>query len=392
MMRKSWRTLPFVFILCLSLNLPAAYAVETLPEPFFKYLGSKYLGNPGVILINGDSNEIVYQDGASKPRKPASVLKIISTSAIALTLDTSTVFKTAIYKTEKKGVFVIWGENDPWITSNAKYRDANKRAYMPALIKAAFASDKSLKKINLIYKGVNNSDILYAKRALKRKSSVAYKPISKNVEVESLITEKIAEVSSPPLHKMIRFALLYSDNVLSQRLAMLATGKNGYPLTKTGLNKMANDKISELGVDTSGMVLMDGSGISGQNRVSAVTVSQLLLKIKSEPRLKVIYDSLPISGESGTLIGRYHSTAPQAVGLVRAKTGSIRNTVSLAGYATSGDKEYVFVVLADGVGRTRRLQDAARSAIDRMLGTITKPAVSGLTPPVVENNPFTTNP
>ena len=391
-MRKSWLSLPFVFILCLSLNLPAAYAAETLPEPFFKYLSSKYLGNPGVILINGASNEVVYQDGASKPRKPASVLKIISTSAIALTLDTSTVFKTAIYKTEKKGVFVIWGENDPWITSNAKYRDANKRAYMPALIKAAFASDKSLKKINLIYKGVNNSDILYAKRALKRKSSVAYKPISKNVEVESLITEKIAEVSSPPLHKMIRFALLYSDNVLSQRLAMLATGKNGYPLTRTGLNKMANDKISELGVDTTGMVLMDGSGLSGQNRVSAVTVSQLLLKVKSEPRLKVIYDSLPVSGESGTLIGRYHSTAPQAVGLVRAKTGSIRNTVSLAGFATSGDKEYVFVVLADGVGRTRRLQDAARSAIDRMLGTITKPAVSGLTLPVPENNPFTTNP
>ncbi|CAB4574560.1 unannotated protein [freshwater metagenome] len=391
-MRKSWLSLPFVFILCLSLNLPAAYAAETLPEPFFKYLSSKYLGNPGVILINGASNEVVYQDGASKPRKPASVLKIISTSAIALTLDTATVFKTAIYKTEKKGVFVIWGENDPWITSNAKYRDANKRAYMPALIKAAFASDKSLKKINLIYKGVNNSDILYAKRALKRKSSVAYKPISKNVEVESLITEKIAEVSSPPLHKMIRFALLYSDNVLSQRLAMLATGKNGYPLTRTGLNKMANDKISELGVDTTGMVLMDGSGLSGQNRVSAVTVSQLLLKVKSEPRLKVIYDSLPVSGESGTLIGRYHSTAPQAVGLVRAKTGSIRNTVSLAGFATSGDKEYVFVVLADGVGRTRRLQDAARSAIDRMLGTITKPAVSGLTLPVPENNPFTTNP
>ena len=115
-------------------------------------------------------------------------------------------------------------------------------------------------------------------------------------------------------------------------------------------------------------------------------------KIKTEPKLKVIYDSLPISGESGTLIGRYHSTAPQAVGLVRAKTGSTRHTVSLAGFATSGEKEYVFVVIADGVGRTRRLQDAARSAIDRMLGTITKPPVIGITPPVPETNPFTTTP
>ena len=373
-------------------NLHPANAVDVLPEPFFKYLGSKYLANPGVILIDGSSNEIVYESGSDKPRTPASVLKVISTSAMALTLDSSTVFKTALYKTEKKGVFVIWGENDPWITSNAKYRDANKRAYMPALIKAAFASDKSLKKITLVYKGVNNSDILYAKRALNRRSSVAYKPLSKTVEIESLVTEKIAEVSSPPLQKMIRFALLYSDNVLSQRIAMLATGLNGYPLNKTGLNEMLNAKISGIGVDTTGMKLVDGSGLGGENRVSAKTVSQLLLKIKSEPQLKVIYDSLPISGESGTLIGRYHSTAPQAVGLVRAKTGSTRHTVSLAGFATSGEKEYVFVVIADGVGRTRRLQDAARSAIDRMLGTITKPPVIGITPPVPETNPFTTTP
>jgi D-alanyl-D-alanine carboxypeptidase/D-alanyl-D-alanine-endopeptidase (penicillin-binding protein 4) len=131
-------------------NLQSANAVDVLPEPFFKYLGSKYLANPGVILIDGSNNEIVYQSGADKPRTPASVLKVISTSSIALTLDTATVFKTALYKTEKKGVFVIWGDNDPWITSNAKYRDANKRAYMPTLIKAAFASDKSLKKITPI--------------------------------------------------------------------------------------------------------------------------------------------------------------------------------------------------------------------------------------------------
>ena len=386
------KRISLLVLFTLLFNLQPTNAVDVLPAPFFKYLSSKYLANPGVILIDGTSSEVVYQDGASKPRTPASVLKLFSTSAIALTLDTSTVFKTAIYKTEKKGVFVIWGDNDPWITSNAKYRDANKRAYMPALIKAAFASDKSLKKITLVYKGVNNSDILYAKRALNRRSSVAYKPISKNVEVESLVTEKIAEVSSPPLHKMIRFALLYSDNVLSQRLAMVATGRSGYPLNRTGLNQMIKDKITSIGVDTTGMKVVDGSGIGGENRVSATTVSQLLLKIKSEPRLRVIYESLPVSGESGTLIGRYHSTAPQAVGLVRAKTGSTRHTVSLAGFATSGEKEYVFVVIADGVGRTRRLQDAARSAIDRMLGTITKPAVSGLTPPVPESNPFTTTP
>ena len=381
------RKLSVFIVALLFLNIQPTHAVETLPQPFFNYLNSKYLGDPGVILIDKATGEVIYESGSTKARTPASVLKLTTAATIALTLDASTVFKTAIYKTEKRGVFVIWGENDPWITSNAKYRDANKRDYMPKLIKAAFASDKKLKRITLIYKGVNNSDIYYAKKALKRRASVAYKPLSKNIEVESLVTEKLTEVESPPLSKMIRFALLYSDNVLSQRLAMLATGKNGYPLNKDGLNDMANEKLTSLGIDTKGMKLVDGSGLSGANRVSAVTVSQLLLKIRSESQLKVVYDSLPVGGESGTLIGRYHTTAPQAVGIVKAKTGSTRHTVSLAGYTSAGEKEYVFVVIADGVGRTKRSQNAARSAIDRMLGTITKPVVIGLTPPTVENNP-----
>lgn len=388
MMRKSRLTFSLITALFFSLNSNLAHAGETLPQPFFNYLNSKYLADPGVILIDRASGEVIYESGSTKPRTPASVLKLTSAAAIAMTLDANTVFKTAIYKTEKRGVFVIWGENDPWITSNAKYRDANKRAYMPKLIKAAFASDKKLKKITLIYKGVNNSDIYYAKKALKRRASVAYKPLSKDIEVESLITEKLSEVESPPLSKMIKFALLYSDNVLSQRLVMLATGRNGYPLTKMGLNDMVTEKLTLLGVDTTGMNLVDGSGLGGSNRISVVTVSQLLLKIRSEPQLKVVYDSLPVGGESGTLIGRYHTTAPQAVGIVKAKTGSTRHTVSLAGYTSSGEKEYIFVVIADGVGRTKRLQNAARSAIDRMLGTITKPVVIGLTPPTVENNPI----
>ena len=371
-----------LLLLVLTFNAQPALAVEPLPQPFFNYLSSKYLADPGIILLDGNTKEVVYESGSAELRTPASVLKLTSATAIAMALDSETIFTTALYKTEKRGVFVILGEGDPWMTSNGKYRDANKRAYTPTLIKAAFATDKKLKKITLLYAGISGLDIYYAKKALGRRASVVHKAIGKDVDPNSLITEKVKEVVSPPLSKMIRFALLYSDNVLSQRLAMLATSKFGYTRNKTGLNNMMNDKLDEMGIDTAGLRLEDGSGLSGGNRISAVTVSQLLLKIRSEPRLKVVYDSLPISGESGTLVGRFHSTAPQAVGLVKAKTGSTRHTVSLAGFATSGEKEYVFVVIADGVGRTKRIQNAARSAIDRMLGTITKPPTAPLPLPV----------
>ena len=374
-----------LILLSLILNTQPANAVDVLPQPFFDYLGSKYLAKPGIILLDGASKHVVYESGATVLRSPASVLKLTSATAVAMTLDSTTVFTTSLYKTEKRGVFVILGENDPWMTSSAKYRDANKRAYTPTLIKKAFASDKKLKKITLLYRGVSGTELYKAKRALGRRASVVYKALDKNIDPKSLITEKVVEIKSPQLLKMIKFALLYSDNLLSQRLVMLATTKSGYAADKNGLNEMMNEKLTALGVDTTGLHLEDGSGLSGGNRISAVTVSQLLLKIRSEPKLKVVYDSLPTSGQSGTLIGRFHSTAPQAVGLVKAKTGSTRNTVSLAGFATAGEKEYIFVVIADHVGRTKRMQNAARSAIDRMLGTITKPSVTGLTTIVAES-------
>jgi len=372
-----------LLLLVLTFNLQPAYAADPLPQPFFNYLSSKYLADPGIILVDGSTKEIVYQNGADVLRSPASVLKLTSATAIAMTLDSTTVFTTSLYKTEKRGVFVILGDDDPWMTSSTKFRDANKRAYTPTLIKAAFASDKKLKKITLLYDGINGSDIYYAKKALGRRASVVYKALGNSIEPQSVATEKIVELKSPPLYKMINFALLYSDNVLTQRLAMIATARNGYPVNKTGLNDMMIDKLSVMGINTVGLHLEDGSGLSGGNRISAVTVSELLLKIRSEPRLKIVYNALPTSGESGTLIGRYHETAPQAVGLIKAKTGSTRHTVSLAGFATSGEKEYVFVVIADHVGRTKKLQNAARSAIDRMLGTIVKPT------PITFNVPVT---
>lgn len=379
-MKKISALLLFIF----TFNLQPVYAADPLPQPFFDYLSSKYLADPGIILVDGNTKEVVYQNGADVLRSPASVLKLTSATAIAMTLDSTTVFTTSLYKTEKRGVFVILGDDDPWMTSNAKFRDANKRAYTPTLIKAAFASDPKLKRITLLYDGINGSDIYYAKKALGRRASVVYKALGNSIEPQSVATEKIVELKSPPLYKMINFALLYSDNVLTQRLAMIATARSGYPVNKTGLNDMMNDKLAAMGINTVGLHLEDGSGLSGGNRISAITVSELLLKIRSEPRLKIVYNSLPTSGESGTLIGRYHETAPQAVGLIKAKTGSTRHTVSLAGFATSGDKEYVFVVIADHVGRTKKLQNAARSAIDRMLGTIVKPTPLTFSVPVTQ--------
>jgi len=54
----------------LLLNIQSTHAVETLPQPFFNYLNSKYLGNPGVILIDNESDYISLKKMSYDGRLP----------------------------------------------------------------------------------------------------------------------------------------------------------------------------------------------------------------------------------------------------------------------------------------------------------------------------------
>jgi hypothetical protein len=86
------KRIALLVISLLILNIQPANAADVLPKSFFTYLGSKYLANPGVILIDRTDNSVVYESGADVLRAPASVLKLVSTSAIALTMDSTPYF------------------------------------------------------------------------------------------------------------------------------------------------------------------------------------------------------------------------------------------------------------------------------------------------------------
>ena len=97
--------------------------------------------------------------------------------------------------------------------------------------------------------------------------------------------------------------------------------------------------------------------------------------MKKDEKYALFYDSLPISGVSGTLQNRFTTTAPAAVGLVRAKTGTLNGTATLAGYVESTDREYIFVALADDIALGNAALNKARAAIDRVLGRIAAPNI-----------------
>ncbi|MEV4418571.1 D-alanyl-D-alanine carboxypeptidase [Patulibacter sp. NPDC049589] len=105
--------------------------------------------------------------------------------------------------------------------------------------------------------------------------------------------------------------------------------------------------------------IVDGSGLTRDNRVSPTTVVRLLQKLDEDPNIgPVLRSALPQAGRTGTLAGRMRGTA--AVGRCAAKTGTINGVSGLAGYCTTkSGRDVAFAILQNGgnVSSARAFQD-----------------------------------
>ncbi len=94
---------------------------------------------------------------------------------------------------------------------------------------------------------------------------------------------------------------------------------------------------------------VDGSGLSSQNRVTAIGLTQLLYEVQSEPYYHTFYKALPVGGNKDRLIGgtlKSRFNAANLQGRIVAKTGYILNVNTLTGYMKgSSGKEYIFSIL-----------------------------------------------
>lgn len=95
----------------------------------------------------------------------------------------------------------------------------------------------------------------------------------------------------------------------------------------------------------------DGSGLSNQNRMTAIGISQLLFEIQNEPYYQTFYQSLPVAGNTDPLVGgtlRKRFTATNIQGRIIAKTGYITNVYALSGYMKGNSgKSYVFSIMLE---------------------------------------------
>lgn len=221
-----------------------------------------------------------------------------------------------------------------------------------------------------VYSPRQSQPALAAGRALARELGVD--PSAVRVASESVETAReLGRVESAPLTDRLRAMLVHSDNVLAEAVCReVALDRD--PERAVGFGAGTDAVLATLaedGVDVSGVRLDDCSGMSSGNRISAAVLTDVLRTAAAPDvsrEMRDLFDALPVASATGTLIDRFDGPAAPAAGWVRAKTGTLSGTSTLAGTVTSDDgRSMSFALMSSGTPPA-----VARPVLDRITAAL----------------------
>jgi D-alanyl-D-alanine carboxypeptidase/D-alanyl-D-alanine-endopeptidase (penicillin-binding protein 4) len=144
---------------------------------------------------------------------------------------------------------------------------------------------------------------------------------------------------SPPLREIIKVVNKNSQNFYAEQILKTIGLEAAHYGTRENGIQAEFDIFKDMGINTDGMVMVDGSGLSRLNLVSPRHFISLLNYMFKSKYYIPYFNSLPIAGVDGTLATRLKNTRAEAK--IRAKTGYLTAVRSLCGYALTGDNEPV---------------------------------------------------
>lgn len=181
---------------------------------------------------------------------------------------------------------------------------------------------------------------------------------------------EIAYVDSEPLSNIVRKTNKESDNLFAELLLRTLGKERGSSAPDPDPRKNRNRGDDEAGaavvrawlshanINTRGLAIRDGSGLSRLDLVTPEATARLLAVMAGTASASVFHDSLPIAGRDGTLAGRLRKVA----GRIFAKTGTLTYDHSLSGYVETTNGAVlsfsIFCNDATGQGDPVRVIDA----------------------------------
>jgi len=154
----------------------------------------------------------------------------------------------------------------------------------------------------------------------------------------------IAQVESPMLAAILRFMDRESDNFTAELLLKQLGAVSVDRGTSAAGASVVMQALAEAGVPMAGVRIVDGSGLSRLDRLTANAVAATLKAAWADPTVKPAFvAALPVAGVNGTMEDRLRK-AP-ARGRVLAKTGTTSDASALSGYVST---RFLFTVLQNG--------------------------------------------
>src|SRR6185295_12603247 len=177
---------------------------------------------------------------------------------------------------------------------------------------------------------------------------------------------------SHPLSDIVRPLLKESINLYAEAVQRLnASGPP--PRTNDQALDGLKQRLVSWGIAAEGFQLVDGSGLSRRDVVAPDTLLTILARMYDPSGTSPWMTALPIAGVDGTLAGRMKGTPGE--NNVRAKTGTMSNVRSLAGYVTTRDGEpLAFVAMVDNFEGTGAQANAALDALAVCLASFSRSA------------------
>ena len=190
----------------------------------------------------------------------------------------------------------------------------------------------------------------------------------------------LAEHRARPLAEVSRNINKVSDNTIT-RMIYLTLGTDtvgkatperlGATTPVTTLSRAENEVrewLRQRGIDTVGLVLDNGSGLSRSERISPRQLAGVLQAGYRSKWAPEFLSSLPIVAVDGSMRSRLKDSP--AAEMARIKTGGLRNVVSVAGYVTNAAGEVHAVVGI--VNHDRAALAGGRAILDALLDEVAR--------------------
>ena len=181
----------------------------------------------------------------------------------------------------------------------------------------------------------------FRKALLRAGISVAGRALSGQADPAAV---QLASTQSVPLQQLLRYMDHESDNFTAEILLKQLGAMLGDPGTTASGAAEAMQLLADQQIPLAGVRIVDGSGLSRLDRLTAGSIVAMLQTSWLDAELReLLIAALPVAGRSGTLDSRMRGTA--AAGRVRAKTGTLNEASALSGYVR---RRYAFSVIQNG--------------------------------------------